>query len=280
MRRRFGTVLAASAVLATGVFVAGCGDDDDDGGDSGGGGDVTLIKEGTLTVGSDIPFPPFEQGKPPAYEGYDIDIVNEIAKRLDYQVEIQDTAFDTIFRDLAQGKFDLVASASTITDEREGQVDFSDPYYEAQQALVIPSGSSGIATTADLSGKTVGAQDGTTGETYAKDETDAGEVRGFPEGPDALNALANGQVEAVILDEPVVKDAIDKGQSQIEIIEVINTDELYGLAIGQDNDALREQVNEALTEMKDDGTLEKIYATWFPGVEPTEGVLEDTNEPK
>lgn len=280
MRKRFLLiVLALVGLLATGV-IAGCGDDDDDDSTTteAASGDFDTIKEGTLTVGSDIPFPPFEQGKAPDYEGYDIDVVNEIAKRLDLEVEYVDTAFDTIFRDQAQGKFDMVASASTITDEREQQVDFSDPYYEAQQALVVPTGSD-IQTTADLGGVTVGAQDGTTGEDYANEETDAGEVRGFPQGPDAINALATGQVEAVILDEPVVKDAIAKGQSEIELVETIATDELYGFAFGEDADALREAVNGALVEMKDDGTLETIYEKWFPGVKPTEAVLSGTHEP-
>lgn len=275
-------VLAFCGLLATGV-VAACGGDDDDEGDTTAAQttaaeDLGLISEGTLLVGSDIPFPPFEQGKAPNYEGFDIDVVNEIAERLGLKVEYKDTAFDTIFRDQAQGKFDMVASATTITPDREKQVDFSDPYYEAQQALVVPPGSE-IRTTADLSGVTVGTQDGTTGEEYANDETDAGQVRGFPEGPDALNALTNGQVEAVILDKPVVQDAIEKGQSEIEIAETIPTEELYGFAFAEDNDALREAVNGVLVEMKEDGTLEQIYEEWFPGIEPTAGVLEGTHEP-
>lgn len=170
-----------------------------------------LIDEGTLTVGSDIPFPPFEFGKPPDYDGFDIDLVNAIADQLGLKVVYEDTSFDTIFTDVAQGKFDLVASASTITPEREKQVNFSDPYYEAEQALVVPDGSD-ITSVEDLDGKTVGAQDGTTGETYANDETNAAEVRGFPNGPAAIAAVENGQVEATIIDQPVAQDAIDKAE--------------------------------------------------------------------
>lgn len=269
MRSRTWSLLAVLALLA-GVLVAGCGDDDDDG-DGAAGGDF-----GTLTVGSDIPFPPFEQGQPPNYEGYDIDIVNEVAERIGAEVEIQDTAFDTIFRDLAQGKFDLVASASTITEERENAVDFSDPYYEAQQALVVTPDSD-IASEEDLAGVTVGTQDGTTGEEYANDETEAGSVRGFPTGPDAINAVRAGQVDAVILDEPVAQDAVEK-QGGVEIAATISTDELYGLAFQPDADDLREAVNDALAEMKEDGTLAELYEKWFPGTEPPETVLNGTNE--
>jgi polar amino acid transport system substrate-binding protein len=278
--RRSGLVPVLALVLAAmSLVLGGClGDDDDETTTTATtGGDLGLITEGTLTVGSDIPFPPFEQGKAPDYKGYDIDVVNEVAKRLGLEVKYEDTAFDTIFRDLAQGKFDMVASATTITESREERVDFSDPYYEAQQALAVEPGSD-IKTTADLGGKTVGAQDGTTGETYAKDETDAKNVRGFPEAADALNALRGGQVDAVILDEPVVKDAIEKGEGGIEIAEVIKTDELYGLAVQQDSDTLRERVNEVLVEMKGDGTLTGFYEKWFPGTEPTESVLKGTND--
>lgn len=267
MKIRLLTLLAVFGIAAGGLVVVGCGNSDS----GGGSGD-------TLTVGSDIPYPPFEFGKPPGYEGFDVDLVNEIAKKIDRKIKWQDTSFDTIFRDLAQGKFDMVASASTITAEREQTVDFSDPYYEAQQALVVAPGSD-IKTVDDLGGKTVGAQDGTTGETYANDETDAGSVRGYPQGPEAIQAVKAGQVDAVIIDEPVAKDALDK-QGGIEVVQTISTDELYGLAFPQtsEGDKLREEVNSALKELKDDGTLAELYDEYFPGVKPPESVLSGTND--
>ena len=118
----------------------------------------------------------------------------------------------------------------------------------------MPKGSD-IQTTDDLGGATVGAQDATTGEAYVQDETDASEVRGYPEGPDALNALRAGQVDAVVIDEPVAEDAVKKF-GDLEITQ-IPTGELYGFAFAQDNDALREDVNGALKEMKDDGTIDE-----------------------
>ena len=282
MRSRLLALLAALALAITAGFVVGCGDDDDDdGGDTtAASGDLGLIQEGQLLVGTDTPFPPFEIGKPPDISGFDIEVVNGIAEKLGLEVTYQDTSFDTIFRDVAQGKFDLAVAASTITPEREQTIDFSDPYYEANQALVVKAGSD-IATTADLGGKTVGAQDATTGEDYANEETDAAQVRGFPEGPDAINALRNDQVEAVIIDQPVALDALESiSGGEIEIVEEIPTGELYGLAIATDNDALREEVNSALQELKDDGTLADLYESYFPGVEPPDSVLEGTNEPQ
>jgi polar amino acid transport system substrate-binding protein len=102
-------------------------------------GEPKTQESGKLIVGSDIPYPPFEEGRAPNYTGFDIDLVNEIAKRLKLDVEYQDTSFDTIFRDLAAGKFDLVASATTITPAREKTVSFTDPYYSAQQSLAVKS---------------------------------------------------------------------------------------------------------------------------------------------
>jgi polar amino acid transport system substrate-binding protein len=284
MRSRLLVLLAALALIVTAGFAVGCGDDDDDGGD---GGDTTaaaedfnLIQDGQLLVGTDTPFPPFEIGKPPDLTGYDIEVVNAVAENLGLEVTYQDTSFDTIFRDTAQGKFDMAVAASTITPEREQTVDFSDPYYQANQSLIVATGSD-IATQADLGGKTVGAQDGTTGEDYANEETPAAQVRGFPEGPDAITALRNGQVDAVIIDQPVAVDATEStAGGDIEIAEEIVTSELYGLPFAPDNDALREAVNGALQELKDDGTIADLYEQYFPGTEVPEDVLSGTNEPK
>jgi ABC-type amino acid transport substrate-binding protein len=267
-RTKLWLVLAFVSLLAGALIAAGCGGDDDDGGET--------LESGKLLVGTDTPFPPFEIGQPPDISGYDIEVMNEIGKRLDLDITYQDTSFDTIFRDTAQGKFDTAAAASTITEGRERTVDFSDPYYEASQALVVTPGSD-IKSTDDLGGLVVGAQDATTGETYANDETDASEVRGFPEGPDAINALRQGQVEAVIIDLPVAVDAEEK-QGGIETAEEIPTMELYGFAFAQDNDALREDVNGALQEMKDDGFIDGLYEKYFK-TKPPKSVLEGTQEP-
>jgi len=266
-KSRLVVLMAALAVMS--VFVlAACGSDDDSSSDSGDKSSTSssfsseLVTEGTLTVGTDTPYPPFEFGKAPDYDGFDIDVVNAIADKIGVKTAFKDAAFETIFTDVAQGKFDMVASASTITPDREKVVNFSDPYYSAQQALLVPEGSD-IATVEDLAGKTVGAQDGTTGEAYANDETDASDVRGFPNGPAAISALRNGQVEATIIDQPVAQDAIDKGQTGFEVATTIPTGELYGLAMSKNSPELLKAVNGALEELKTDGGLNKIYQKWF-----------------
>ena len=274
-KSRFAALLAALALMSGAVFLSACSSDSDSG--SGDGSvDSELITSGTLTVGSDIPFPPFEFGKAPNYDGFDIDLVNELAKDLDLEVKIEDTGFDTIFTDVAQGKFDLVASASTITPDRQKTVNFSDPYYEAEQALLVPPDSD-ISSVDDLSGVTVGAQDGTTGEAYANDETDAGEVRGFPNGPAAIDALKAGQVEATIIDQPVAQDALDKGQTGFEIATLIPTGELYGLAMAKKNTALLDEINSILEKMKEDGRLTDLYQKWFK-IDPPKAVIDGTTD--
>jgi polar amino acid transport system substrate-binding protein len=267
--------VACLTLVAGALIAAGCGGDDDDDGDTGGGEDLGLITEGTLSVGTDTPFPPFEIGQPPNISGYDIDVMNGIAEQLELTPEYTDTGFGTIFRDTAAGQFDVAAAASTITPGREKTVDFTDPYYEAQQALLVEEGSD-IQSVDDLSGAIVGAQDGTTGETYANDETDASEVRGFPEGPNAISALVTGQVEAVIIDQPIAADAVEK-QGGLEIAEEITTNELYGFPVAPENDALREAMNEALATLKEDGTIDELYDKYFATTPPST-VLEGTNE--
>jgi ABC-type amino acid transport substrate-binding protein len=268
MRLRM-TVIAAAMAIAVMAVGAGCGGDDDDNG-GGGGNDLGLIKDGQLLVGTDTPYPPFEIGQPPDITGYDIEVGRAVAEKLGLTPTFQDTSFDTIFRDLSQGKFDFVLAATTITPDRQQKVDFTDPYYAADQALVVTPGSD-IKTPEDLADKTVGAQDGTTGEDYANDETDASDVRGYPEGPDAINALKAGQVDATIIDQPVAVDALEKSGG-IEIATTIPTGELYGIPVAKDNDTLREKMNAALQEMKDDGTLAELYQKYFK-TDPPESVL-------
>jgi polar amino acid transport system substrate-binding protein len=255
-------VIAALTLVAAIVVAAGCGDDDG-GGDGGGGAQLNTINEGELRVGSDIPYPPFEFGRPPDYEGFDVDVVNEVANRLELDPRFVKTPFDPIFRNLAQGRFDMVASATTITTERERTVDFSEPYFPADQSLMVKRGSD-IRTTDDLAGRRVGVQLGTTGADYAKDEVDAGSVRSYDLIDDAFKALQAGQVDAVINDCPVSKYA-ERSHQNLVVVAAIQTDEQYGFAFQQEDDALRRAVNRELARIKDDGTLERISEKWFKG---------------
>ena len=266
-------VVAILALAAALLVAAGCGDDD--GGGGGGGAGLNTITEGELRVGSDIPYAPFEFGRAPDYEGFDVDIVNEIARRLDLEPRFVKTPFDPIFRNLAQGRFDMVASATTITPERQQTVDFSDPYFPADQSLMVKRGSD-VRTVDDLAGKTIGAQLGTTGAEYARNETDAENVRTYDLIDDAFNALQSGQIEAVINDFPVSKYA-ERSKQDLVVVQTIQTDENYGLAFAKESTELQRRVNEALQEMKDDDTYTEIYRKWFEE-DPPDRIFEVSTE--
>jgi polar amino acid transport system substrate-binding protein len=264
------------------AFVAtGCGDDDE--GDTGGdsttaAGDapaaLPLLEDGKLIVGSDIPYPPFEQGDAPDYEGFDIDLINAVAEKMGLEVQIEDAPFDLLLQG-GGGQFDLAIAATTITPARENRVDFSNPYFQSSQGLLVRADSD-IATAEDLAGKIVGAQDGTTGETYASDETEADEVRPFPEIDDAYNALEVGQVDAVLNDLPSVQAAVEEKEG-LEVVDTFDTDEQYGIILPQGSDELLSAVNEALQEVKDDGTLDEIYQEWFQ-IDAPEALATATHE--
>jgi ABC-type amino acid transport substrate-binding protein len=268
---RLTALLAVLLLAIASSVVAGCGSSDDDttaGGGGGGGGEP-------LTVGSDIPYPPFEQGKPGNYTGFDIELMEAIGEKIGRKAEFQDTSFETIFRDVAQGKFEAVISAATITEEREKAVDFSNPYYLSEQAVLVKEGSD-IKSLEDLEGKTVAAQQGTTGLELAKEELGGSEIRPFPEGPDAVNALKAGTVEGVIIDAPVAQNAVEKSGG-VEIAEKIPTEEEYGIAVAQGETELLDEINKGLEEAMDDGTYKKLYEKWFK-LEPPEEIFSATHE--
>jgi ABC-type amino acid transport substrate-binding protein len=268
---RLTALLAVFLLAIVSLAVAGCGDSDDDttGGGGGGGGGAPL------TVGSDIPYPPFEQGKPGNYTGFDIELMEAIAEKIGRKAEFQDTSFETIFRDVAQGKFEAVISAATITEEREKAVDFSNPYYLSEQAVLVEEGSD-IQSFEDLEGKTVAAQQGTTGLELSKEKANASEIRPYPEGPDAVNALKAGTVEAVVIDAPVAQNAVEKSGG-VEIAEKVPTEEEYGIAVAQGETDLLDEINTGLEEVMDDGTYKTIYEKWFK-LEPPEAIFSATHE--
>jgi len=274
MRKTRLTALMAVLLLALVSAVAvGCGGGSDTTGSSGGGGG-----EGggePLTVGSDIPYPPFEQGKSGEYTGFDIELMEAIGEKIGRTPEFQDTSFETIFRDVQQGKFEAVISAATITEEREKAVDFSNPYYLSEQAVLVKEGSD-VESLEDLEGKTVAVQQGTTGQELAKEELGGSEVRPYPEGPDAVNALKAGTVEGVIIDAPVAQNAVEKSGG-VEIAEKVPTEEEYGIAVAQGETELLEEINKGLEEVLEDGTYKTIYEKWFK-LEPPKAIFSATHE--
>jgi len=263
-------VTAVVAAVAVAGIAAGCGSSSSSTSTSGGSSssDLGLITPGTLTIGSDIPYPPFEQGKPPDYTGFDVDLMDAIAQKLNLQPKWVDTAFGTIFSDQQAGKFDIVASSTTITPARAQKVTFSDPYFNADQSLMVQKGSS-LQSTSDITSSTrIGVQQGTTGADYATNKTDA-QVQSYPEIGNAFNALQAGQVDGVINDFAVSAFAL-KQYPQLDVVQTIKTGEQYGFPMQQQNKALQDAVNGALKSVIDDGTYQKIFEHWFTNPPPKE----------
>ncbi|MDQ4004924.1 MAG: basic amino acid ABC transporter substrate-binding protein [Actinomycetota bacterium] len=228
------------------------------------------LEEGILSVGSCLDYPPFESVKGGDEVGFDVDLSEEIANRLGLEVEWVRADFDTIFTAVAGGQFDMVAAASTITEERQQTVDFSDPYYNSRQALVVGADSD-IASEADVGeGHIVGVQRGTTGRDYAEENlaSQGAQIKTYTNAPDAFRDLEAGNIDAIVNDEPSSAEIIEKQfPDQLLISAAIDTNEKYGFAFSKDNPELTEAVNGALAEIIADGTYEEIFATYFPGVE-------------
>ena len=253
MRIRWsGSNFPVALVLAIALILTGCG--------GGGQGGVEQI-----TVASDISYPPFEFEKNGKPVGFDIDLMNEIAKKANLQVEYQNVTFDGIIPGLGNNLYDAGLSSFTITKAREQKVDFSDPYFNADQSLMVQSDSP-IKSLDDVGDGIVGVQLGTTGELTAKEFKKqgkiTGEIRTFDTITDAFAALENGQIQAIINDFPVSAYAARTGGGELEVVQTFQTGEQYGIAFPKDSDLVG-PVNKALEDIKKDGTYAKIYKKWL-----------------
>ncbi len=253
-------------VVALAIVIAGCAQQETKTDEGKKTSEYETITAGVLTVGSDIAFPPFESKDENTGEiiGFDIDLAAEIADRLGLELEIVPALFDSIIPALNGKKFDLVISAMTITEKREEEVDFSDPYINSNQSIAVAADSD-IDAVEGLSGKIVGVQRGTTGADKAeelKDEVGITEIRTYEDALLAFEDLKAGRVDAIINDLPVSAFLATKDPA-FKVVAEIKTDEQYGMAFRDDNDTLREAVNKILKEMRDDGTYDRIYAKWF-----------------
>jgi len=267
MRKNASTAVKVFSVLATGTLAltaCGGGSSSDGGSEAAEGNELGLVTPGTLTVCSDIPYPPFEFEENGEYTGYDMDLIREIATGMGLDTQIQDVGFDALQSGvvLASGQCDIGASAMTITEEREENIDFSEPYYDSLQSLLVPADSD-IKAIGDLAGKSVGVQQGTTGEAYTRENVPADtEVRAYPSDAELFPALQSGGVDAVLQDLPVNLGHLEGGK--YEIVEEYPTDESYGFAVKEEgSEALLEAVNAELAELRESGKYQEIYDKYF-----------------
>jgi len=229
--------------------------------------EFVLVEEGKLLVGSDTAFPPFESMNGDVAEGFDVDLMNAIGEKLGLEVVFMTEIFDTLIPTLkAGGKFDVIASGMTIKPERQAEIDFCDPYYDSNQSVVMKAGSV-YNGPEDLAGKKIGVQSGTTGEAWAQENVPDAQLVPFKNATEAFSAAAAGNVDAIVNDLPVSTELLKEDSRGLEIVAQIPTGEQYGFAVSKDNPALRDAINEALAELRADGTYAEIYEKWF-GIAP------------
>jgi len=265
-----------AAVLLAALTLAACGDDDDDGGgggDNGGGGgqaaELDLYKEGQLTVGAEFPVKGFIELPYDDPKGFEVDFADAIAKELGVpKVQWVPTPFAGLFSP-ARKPWDMSIQEVTITAERAQVVDFSIPYFDANQGFLIAKGgpAEGVQSIADMKDLQFGFQVATTGGAYIEDEIQPDkQPREFSTLPPATQALANGQIDAFLMDVAIGSQIVKERGDQIAMPGQFITDEQYGVVFEKGN-PLRTEVNKAIRAIKADGRLERLQAKWFPGTE-------------
>ena len=269
------TLLLALTLLATAL--AGCAQDGGDGGGTttpptqttpDGGDDDPTPGIDAITVGTEAAYPPFEDIVDGEIVGFDIDVMREIGRRAGFDVTFQNAEFTAIIPSIQNGQFDAGISAFTITDERKEQVDFSSPYYQNSLMAAVRAGTEGISAPEDLQGRKVCTQEGTTSETYLREEL------GFTEenlvlldsAPLCAEAVKRGtpeDPEALMIDAAFVRSIIESSGGDLEQAFVIDdVDEEFGIAVRKGNVELLTAINQALSEMRQDGTLQQLADEW------------------
>lgn len=288
-KNRWLRLVALFAVVL--LAFAACGEEEPEAGpdgngtateDAGGAEDFDLVKEGTLTVGSDIPYPPFEFEKGGQLTGYDVELLRAIAEKLGLENTDDDwisTDFGTIFQQLQSGTtFDVVVAAVTghapegtpaaeTVAERTALIDFTDPYYPALQSLSVNTDETpDVEIYEDLpDGARVGVQRATTGAFFAEETlVPLGiELVQFDKAPQLYQQLQAGALDAVFNDLPVTEESI-KDKPNLAIVQQVETGEEYAIAVGKENTALKDAINQAMADLIAEGTFQEIYQKWFP----------------
>ncbi len=225
-------------------------------------GELKTAQEGKLVMVTNAEFPPYEYHEGDEIVGIDAEIAAAIADKLGLELVIEDIAFDSIIPELVSGKADFAMAGMTVTDERKQSVDFSNTYAKASQKVIVQEGSD-ITTPDDLTGKIVGVQLGTTGDLYVTDlEAEGTTVERFSKGFEAVQALSQGKVDAVVIDEQPAQVFVSQTEGLV-ILDDSFTDEEYAAAVKKGNTALLNAINDALAELDEAGELDAIVAKYI-----------------
>ena len=219
--------------------------------------ELTTVNAGKLTMSTNAAFPPYEMTTDNGdFEGIDIEVAGAIAKKLGLELQVDDMDFDAALLAAQNGKSDIVMAGVTVTDERQKVMDFSDTYAEGIQSIIVPEGSD-IATADDLSGKAIGTQRGTTGYLYCTDDFGEENVIAYDDGLTAVQALNNGQVDAVVIDNAPAQEFVAANPG-LKILDTAYAQEDYAIGVAKGNTQLLDAINGALEELQADGTLQAI----------------------
>lgn len=217
---------------------------------------------GVLVMATNAEFPPYEYHDGGEIVGIDAEIAKAIAGELGMELEIEDIAFDSIIPEITSGKADMGLAGMTVTEDRKQSVDFTDTYAKASQKIIVKEDSA-IASPDDLTGVIVGVQQGTTGDIYVSDlEADGTTVERYNKGFEAVQALSQGKIDAVVIDGEPAKTFVAQTEG-LKILEESFTDEEYAIAVKKGNTELLEKINGALKTLKDNGTLDEIVAKYI-----------------
>ena len=276
--RTLRTALWLAAVVLAALALAACGDDDDgDGGNGGAGGgatseqgaDLNLQADGQMTVGAEFPVKGFVELPIDDPKGFEVDLADAIAEELGVpKVVWKNTPFTGLFSP-APKDFDMAINEITITPERDKVVDFSVPYFDANQGFLIKKGgpAEGVQSIAEMNDLQFGVQATTTGADYVKNEIQPDkQPREFSTLGAATQALANGQIDAFVMDVAIGAEIVKERSEDVDMTGQFKTDEQYGVLFEQGN-SLRQQVDRAIEKLEADGTLERLQGKWFPGTE-------------
>lgn len=217
---------------------------------------------GVLVMATNAEFPPYEYHDGGEIVGIDAEIAKAIAGELGMELEIEDIAFDSIIPEITSGRADMGLAGMTVTEDRKQSVDFSDTYAKASQKVIVKEDSE-IASPDDLAGKIVGVQLGTTGDIYVSDlEADGTTVERYNKGFEAVQALSQGKIDAVVIDGEPAKTFVAQTEG-LKILEESFTDEEYAIAVKKGNTELLDKINGALKTLKENGTLDEIVAKYI-----------------
>lgn len=226
---------------------------------------TAAVPAAEVIVGCNAEFPPFEfTDDDNNIVGYDIDVMNAVGKAGGFEVSIQNQAFDTLIEGLESGKLDAVISGMTITDARKQKIDFSEPYYDAAQVIVVLEDTKGIETIDDIKGKRIGVQLGTTGAGMAENAMGAEnpDLKQFRKYSEVFTDLKLGRIDAIIVDLPVAQSFLKK-MPGLRISSASMSEEQYGIAVKKGNTELLTKINAGLANIRASGEFDAITEKWF-----------------